>query len=76
MVFTINTLEYTHLTEQSCYNNNYYQHNVTNEIIFEHCDDNGGYTLYKVINGEEIFLGGAYEDMESGKIIEVNSEWI
>ena len=74
--FQINGNDYIHLAERSCYNNNYFQHRETGEIIFEKCNElAGSYDFYRIENNEQVWLGGSDQDLESG-LITIHPDWI
>jgi hypothetical protein len=90
METTINSSEYVHLPEHSCYNNNYYRNIVTNDIIFEEVgvseDYAGYYNLgqHPTFTDEDFetaeFLGYSYPDMEfvgidGDNVFEVSTEF-
>ena len=68
--------QYIHLPERSRYNNNYYRHRETGEIIYEKCEEfYGTYAFYRCTPTEEIFLGRSETDMDMGTVT-VHTDWL
>lgn len=51
--------DFEHITEISCYNNNYFKHRETGIVIYEHCDENYQINEYADVTNTEktYFLG-------------------
>lgn len=68
--------QYIHLTERSCYNNNYYMHRETGEIIFEECEElYGTFAFWRWSSTDEIFLGRSEQDITEG-LITIHPDWL
>jgi len=71
----LNGHDYVHLPERSAYNNNYYQHRETGQIIFEKCEEyEGTFAFWEWALDGETFLGRSEEDLTEG-IIQVHPDW-
>ena len=72
-IIRLNQNDYCHLRERSSYNNNFYQHRETGEILLEICDEAfDSYSIYRLENGDLEFIGCSVTGMES-EIIEIYS---
>jgi hypothetical protein len=73
---TLHGADFIHLTERSVYNNNYFQHRETGEIIFEECDElYGEFTFYRCTENEQIFLGRSENDLTEETIV-IHPDWL
>jgi hypothetical protein len=67
--------QYVHLAERSHYNNNYYQHRETGEIIFEKCEElYGTFAFWIWTPSQETFLGRSEDDITTG-VITIHPDW-
>lgn len=76
MLLIINLEEFIHLTEQSCYNNNYYKHKITGTIIYEHCDEFYNICEYydETDPNNKYYLGWCFDENKSNIEIKFKEE--
>ena len=71
--------QYVHLKKRSSYNNNYYQHKETGEVIverYEDCSNTYHYYNFSYVEGQPLtFLGTSVESIDDG-IITIHTDWI
>ena len=67
-VLTLIPSEFTHLTEKSRYNHNYYLHSKHGYVILEKAQDDGPTHYYLIENEVEIFLGGTLNDFNISEV--------
>jgi len=68
--------QYEHLADRSCYNNNYYQHRETGEIIFEKCEElEGTFAFWIWTPTEKNFIGRSEKDLTEG-LITIHPDWL
>jgi hypothetical protein len=69
--------QYVHLKKRSSYNNNYYQHKETGEVIVEQYEEcSNTYEYFSYVEGEPLtFLGTSVESIDNG-IITIHTDCI
>ena len=74
---TLDRADYVYLETRSSYNNNYYQHKETGEVIveqYEECSNTYDYFLF-VEDKSLTFLGASVKRIDDG-IITIHTDWI
>ncbi len=73
---TLHGPDYIHLADRSFYNNNYFQHRETGEIIFEKCEEfEGTFAFWRWKPDNKIFLGRSENDLSEDTIV-IRPDWI
>ena len=67
---TLDRKDYVHLQTRSSYNNNYYQHKETGEVILEQYDEcSNAYDYFLYVQDQPLtFLGASVKSIEDGII--------
>jgi hypothetical protein len=74
---TLDRGDYVYLNTRSSYNNNYYQHKETGEVIVEqYYESSNTYDYFSYVEGEPLtFLGASVKRIDDG-IITIHTDWI
>lgn len=73
---TLDGTKYIHLKDRSAYNNNYYQHKETGEVIliqYEECSN--AYEYFRYVQDQPLkFLGTSVDGIDDG-VITIHPDW-
>lgn len=73
---TLDRGDYFYLETRSSYNNNYYQHKETSEVIVKQYEEfSNTYKYFSYVEGQPLtFLGTSVESIDDG-IITIHTDW-